>query len=769
MRKIFLLLLLIIIGTSVIGANIVFADAKELSTLEFQQYKILKLSKVTQDHPSDAFLIKNIENYKKGLEYYKQQNYANAILELLEVSYSNLILPLYIKSQYILGDCYKNINEWDKAIEIYKNLIPKDLLLPDFSLFFLAQTYELNENYQLSNDTFKIIVQDFPDSSIISKAYYQIAQNFLELNDLDSAEKYFKKSLEKTKDNQLKAEALFQLSEIFWQENKPLESINCIYEILHKGYRLKRNSEPEERLIRRYYSIEKYDEGIIIPYPVTVKVADILFKYRQYIQAEKFYNEIIKNFPEASDIEEIYYKRARTLYYKKEYRETINCCKEIINKFSLNEIVIRAKYLLSNTLLTLGEIPVALNKYHEIIEQHSQSYYARQSYLRIAECYFRLKENEKGILMWQELNTKHPNSSEAMISLWKTARYYDKEEDYSVALEAYKKLVERFSKSSKGDDANYWMAKTLQKLGLKEKADTAYKNLISNYPLSYYTEKVLENRKEFYTLWPVFNSEEKKNRELKKFLNKFSTGNDRSKLLLLKAELFKEISFFKEAIIELREALDNDPGNISILFDLSDTYKENEDYYNSLYFTEIIFSYLVERQEWDEIPFELWKNLYPDYYNYLIKDYAQKYDIDPLIVLATIREESRFNPWDESVAGARGLMQIIYSTGEWIAQKINLENFTDEMLFSPKMNIDLGCWYINYLKERFSGDLILIISGYNAGPGITSQWLKKYNISDSDNFIENIPYDETREHVKKVLKSYLMYKRIVQFSEDIEK
>ncbi|MCK5768181.1 MAG: transglycosylase SLT domain-containing protein, partial [Candidatus Atribacteria bacterium] len=549
----------------------------------------------------------------------------------------------------------------------------------------------------------------------------------------------------------------------------PLESINYIYEILHKSYRMKRNSEPEERLIRRYYSIKKYNEEIIIPYPVTVKVADILFKYRQYIQAEKFYDEIINNFPEASDIEEIYYKRARTFYYKKEYRETINCCKEIIDKFSFSEIAIKAEYLMSNTLLALGEIPIALNKYHEIIEKHSQSYYARQSYLRIAECYFRLKENEKAISMWQELNTKYPNSNETMVSLWKTARYYGNEENDTFALNAYRKLVERFSKSSRGDDANYWLGKTLQKLGFKEESDIAFKNLISNYPLSYYTEKVLENRKEFHTLWRVLNSEEKKNREIEKFLNKFSTVNDRSKLLLLKAELFKEISFFETAIIELQEALDNDPGNISILFDLSDTYKENEDYYNSLYFTEIIFSYLVERQEWEEIPFELWKNLYPDYYSYLIEDYAQRYNIDPLIVFATIREESRFNPWNESVAGASGLMQIIYSTGEWIAQKINLENFTDEMLFSPKVNIDLGCWYINYLKERFSGDLILIISGYNAGPGITSRWLEKYDISDTDNFIENIPYDETREHVKKVLKSYLMYKRIVQFSEDIKK
>ena len=424
---------------------------------------------------------------------------------------------------------------------------------------------------------------------------------------------------------------------------------------------------------------------------------------------------------------------------------------------------------MSNTLLALGEVPSAVNKYFEIIERYPQSYYARQSYLRIAECYFRQNKNEKAISIWQELNAKYPNSNETMVSLWKTARYYGNEENDTFALDAYRKLVERFSKSSRGDDANYWLGKTLQKLGFKEESDIAFKNLISNYPLSYYTEKVLENRSELNTSFPFLNFKEKKLKEIEKFLSEFSTINDRSKLLLLKAELFKEISFFEEAIIELQEALDNDPGNISILFKLSDTYKENEDYYNSLYFAEIIFSYLVEKQEWEEMPLELWENLYPDYYSHLIEDYAQKYEIDPLVVLAIIREESRFNPWNESVVGARGLMQIMLSTGEWIAEKINLINYNDEMLFSPEVNIDLGCWYIQYLNERFSDDLILALSGYNAGPGTTSRWLEKYNISDPDNFIENIPYDETRGYIKKVLKSYLMYERIVQFSEDIKK
>jgi len=250
--------------------------------------------------------------------------------------------------------------------------------------------------------------------------------------------------------------------------------------------------------------------------------------------------------------------------------------------------------------------------------------------------------------------------------------------------------------------------------------------------------------------------------KLDEFLIKYDKIEGKGQLSLLKAELFGEISFYKESIVELKGTLNYYPGNIFLLFKLSDIYKKNMDYNDSLNYSEIIFNYLEDNHQLEELPLELWEGLYPLYYEDAIRERALEYEIDPLLVLAMIREESRFNTWDESVAGARGLMQIIFSTGEWIAQKINLEEFNDEMLFDPKINIDLGCWYINYLKERFSNDSILMISGYNAGPGTTSKWLEQYDRTDLDNFVENVPYSETREHIKKVIKSYQMYKRLAQ-------
>ena len=762
MKTAMIFFLIIISTISLLGTNIALAVNNELTELEIQQLKILKLSKVVEEQPSNIKLKEDIKSYRIGLELYQQSGYQPAISELLKVKYSSLNLPLYIKSQFILGDCYRKIEDWDRAIEIYKNLVIDDPLLTDYSLFFLAETYHLKRENQESIATFREIIESFPQSPIISEANYQIAQNYRELNDLTSALIYYENILKDSPDNQLKANVLLDLSDIYWKEKKYLDSLNCLYEILDKSYKLKRNSEPEELLIRYFYWIKENLKEINVPYPIMMKCADILFKYRKYDLAENLYEEIISTFPDAKDIAEVYYNRARALYYKKDYKGAINQCNEIISRFPTSDIITKVHYFLANSIFALGERYSAIEKYNKIITQYPESSYARESYLRLAECYFQLNEPEKGIFQWKQVTEKYPDSSQTMNALWNLGRYYTKNNNNSEALEAYRLLSERFSKSSLGDDALYWRGKTLQKMGLEEEARVIYEKLLREYPLSYYTERITKQRDDLNFVGLISTSEKEDFTNLEEFLLKYAKIEGEGQLSLLKAELFEEISFYKESIIELKETLNYYPGNIFLLFKLSDVYKKNLDYYNSLNYSEIIFNYLMDHQQLDNLPFELWGSLYPICFEDIIREYALKYEIDPLLVMAMIREESRFNSWDESVAGARGLMQIILSTGEWIAQKINIIDFNDEMLFSPKVNINLGCWYIHYLKEKFSNDYILMISGYNAGPGITDKWLERYDQSDLDNFVENIPYAETREHIKKVMKSYQMYKKLDQ-------
>ena len=762
LRTIFSFFLIIIFIICFTIACTVSVSANELTEVEVKQLKILQLSKIVESYPSTIDLEKDLENYQSGLKLYLQGDYQQAISLLWNIKYSTLNLPLFIKSQYILGECFKKAEDWDRAIGIYKNLVKSDPLLTDYSLFFLAETYHLKRENHESIATFKEIIENFPQSLIISEANYQIAQNYRELNDLTSALIYYENILKDSQDNQLKANVLLDLSDIYWKEKKYFDSLNCLYEILDKSYKLKRNSEPEELLIRYFYWIKENSKEINVPYPIMMKCADILFKYRKYDLAENLYAEIISTFPDAKDIAEVYYNRARALYYKKDYKEAINQCNEIISRFPTSDIITKVHYFLANSIFASGERYSAIEKYNKIITQYPESSYARESYLRLAECYFQLNEPEKGIFQWKQVIEKYTDSDQAMNALWNLGRYYTKNNNNSEALEAYRLLAERFSKSSLGDDALYWRGKTLQKMGLEEEARVIYEKLLREYPLSYYTERITKQRDDLNFVGLIFASKKKDFTNLEEFLLKYAKIEEKGQLSLLKAELFEEISFYKESIIELKGTLNYYPGNIFLLFKLSDVYKKNLDYYNSLNYSEIFFNYLVDNQQLDGLPFELWESLYPICFEDIIREYALKYEVDPLLVMAMIREESRFNSWNESAAGARGLMQIIFSTAEWIAPKINIIDFNDEMLFSPKVNINLGCWYIHYLKEKFSNDYILMISGYNAGPGITDQWLERYDQSDLDNFVENIPYAETREHIKKVMKSYQMYKRLAQ-------
>jgi len=524
MNKIILFFLAMIFIINLIQIEIVLADNQELTELEVQQLKILKLFQVVASHPTTEDLKRNIEDYQIGWGLFQQKDYINAIPKFSRIQYSSLNLPLYVKSQFLLGECLKKIDEWDKAVEVYKNLAQIDPLLTDYSIFFLAEIFQTMGNNIESITEYKRIIENIPKSLIASEARYQIAQNYIRLNDLVSAVTYYQDILkDNSSDIQLKANVLLDLANIYWKEGRHIDAFYCWYEIVEKGYKLKRNSEPEELLIR-YFNMMKEDlPDTKVPYSIMVKCADILFKYRQYNLAEELYREIIEKFPDTKGIDEVYYSRARALYYKKDYIDAINQCNEIISKFPLSDIIIKVHYFFANSLLASGEHHSAIEEYNKIIAQYPESYYARESYLRLSECYFQLNEPEKGIYQWKQGIEKYPNSDQAMNALWNLGRYYTKKNNHPEALEAYKVLSERFSKSKLGDDSLFWRGKTLQSLGLEDEANLIYDKLVRDYPLSYYVERTVELRgKRNFLLQVVANPENKNFSNLEEFLEKFS-------------------------------------------------------------------------------------------------------------------------------------------------------------------------------------------------------------------------------------------------------
>lgn len=141
---------------------------------------------------------------------------------------------------------------------------------------------------------------------------------------------------------------------------------------------------------------------------------------------------------------------------------------------------------------------------------------------------------------------------------------------------------------------------------------------------------------------------------------------------------------------------------------------------------------------------------YPIYYNEWIVQYAKENDLDPFLVAAIIRVESNYDPEVSSHANAHGLMQLLPETGEWIATRRG-ETFDADKIKDPEMNIRYGTYYVRYLLDEFQ-DIDLMLAAYNGGPANVAKWLTVKEYSKDGKHLDFIPFEETRNYVKKVTK-----------------
>jgi soluble lytic murein transglycosylase-like protein len=154
---------------------------------------------------------------------------------------------------------------------------------------------------------------------------------------------------------------------------------------------------------------------------------------------------------------------------------------------------------------------------------------------------------------------------------------------------------------------------------------------------------------------------------------------------------------------------------------------------------------------------EIAEFMYPRPQWALIQELSETYGLDPYLILALMREESLFNVRALSRTGARGLMQIMPDTGRGIAKNLKVTWEGEDMLFDPETNVRFGVFYLNYLKQRFDGNVVYMLSGYNAGPNATHKWVVRDGGEPLDVFVSKIPYAETHHYVTRVLKSYWIY------------
>ena len=138
---------------------------------------------------------------------------------------------------------------------------------------------------------------------------------------------------------------------------------------------------------------------------------------------------------------------------------------------------------------------------------------------------------------------------------------------------------------------------------------------------------------------------------------------------------------------------------------------------------------------------------------------ASEFNVSPSLIAAVIMNESSFRPAARSAVGARGLMQLMPDTAEWIAHKLRLNDYQFDQLDDPGTNIRFGCWYLSYLSSLFNGDPLCVVCAYHAGQGEISSWLSNplYSSDGTTLIRNNLPEGPTKQYAGRVTRDYGIY------------
>ena len=147
-------------------------------------------------------------------------------------------------------------------------------------------------------------------------------------------------------------------------------------------------------------------------------------------------------------------------------------------------------------------------------------------------------------------------------------------------------------------------------------------------------------------------------------------------------------------------------------------------------------------------------------YSEYVEKYSKENGLDKYLIYAIIKAESNFDSNATSTASAKGLMQLMEETAVERSNVINNENVGENDLYDPETNIKLGTSYFAYLLGLYNGNITLAIIAYNAGLGNVQQWIKDGIIKKDGSDIENIPFKETENYVRKILRDYQMYLKL---------
>ncbi|MEA3492930.1 MAG: transglycosylase SLT domain-containing protein [Candidatus Margulisiibacteriota bacterium] len=619
--------------------------------------------------------------------------------------------PLNDYAYFYIGEAYKNAKYPKYAIQVYRILskhYKNSILLPK-ALFAIAECQSGQKDHANAISTLRELIARYPKDRAIPHARYLLGEN-----------------LEKT-DKHIAAARVYRNLDLFHPK-----------------------SEYSEKALEQLDKLAKKSSlaGYEAPAATIYNLGTKYFNRRNYTRAKEYFSRITKYYKKSSFYDEANIMLGRTWLRKGKLKRASRYFMKAINlnKDSKPE----AMYYLARTYAYMEKFKASIVTLEKIVDKYPNSHTADNALFYIGRYQLYADATKEALAAYEKLVAKYPHSPLFPDVLFKVGNNYYKKKDYKKAYQHFSRALD-LPQDKVTDRLLFWVGKSAEKMGNRDKALAAYRQTIAQFDHSYYAYRAREILKTKPSLVPevlgtvgtIDGESEETSYHEKKYRELLALG--------MGDEAAEEAEF----LIEKVPLTKKDKAQIAKYH----AYIMKGKFGKPIWFADKKINQAMLSGSLSELEPRLWRFSHPRGFFKYVEKYSKENGLDPYLTYAIIREESRFKSRALSRSWAHGLMQIIPSTGRRICRALGIR-YSRWKMYDPRVNIRMGTYYLAQLIKRFDGNVSYAVAGYNGGPVRVQRWIKKYGKNvDIDEFVEDIPFKETRNYVKKVMKSYYGYKR----------
>jgi len=638
-------------------------------------------------------------------------------------------------------------HDYGKAIDPFNRAKAGASELGDYVAYYLGDAYLKTAHNAEALSTLADFSKNFPDSLLIRDAHLVYANALLEEGRAqDAAALLEKERLPVRSDIEL---AIGRAYEAAGDTQKAASAFRNVY------FNLPTSFEADVA------GAELHKLGISGSVAERRTRADLLFKAKHYSDAAHDYRELVEEVS-PPDRPEVQLALAGAL----EKSGSSHDARKILTSMGAQTGDAEAErlYLLSETERSTSDEEAVQRTLDELRQFGPASPWLEQALLSAGNMYLLKRDYDRAIDYFRELQQRFPNGARASFAHWKASWLSFRQGRTDEARKGFEDQIALYPDSAEIPSALYWRARLAEEDGNPAMARAFYQKLSDRFRNYYYAEFGRQRLKDLHGAGET-PKEDAPHYALLDRVPPLSTAGKitatdppEDNLRVERARLLSNGGLADMAVRELQAAASQEGGTWAPP-EMARVYQDGGRYDRGI---EIMKRTTPNYFAVDipDLPRPYWEALFPKAYWTDLRKYSVLNGLDPYLVASLIRQESEFNAGALSRANAVGLMQLLPKTGKTVAKQVKLKGYSAPQLYTPAVNLELGTRYFKDMVDKYNGQFEYALAAYNAGSDRVGDWLGQGHYRDPQEFVESIPFTETREYVQAILRNASVYRQL---------